>query len=99
MLSPSTEQQEDALQKGLGRASQWALNGRLEDKPLMEACLRDQRFDRQIDPARADWLWRMVQAIDATSRFRTPILHALYELSDEGSTVQLCGLARCYART
>jgi hypothetical protein len=94
--SPSPEQQRDALQKGLGRAMQWALAARLNDEQLLEACLQDQRFDSQIDDPRGDWLWKMVRAVSATERFRVPILHALYELSDERSADQLCELARYY---
>lgn len=97
--SPSPDQQRDALQKGLGRALQWAFSGRLEDEPLLAACLRDQRFDVQVEPSRTDWLWRMVRAAGATERFRVRVLHALYELSDDRSAHQLCELARCYAET
>jgi hypothetical protein len=94
---PSPDQQRDALQKGLGRAWQWALSGRLGDEPLLEACLRDQRFDRQVEEARGDWLGRMIQLVGARERFRVPILHALYDLADDRSADQLCQLARCYA--
>jgi hypothetical protein len=94
--SPSREQQRDALRKGLGRAVQWALTGRLNDEPLLEACLQDQRFDTQVEGMRGDRLWTMVQAVGAADRFRVPILHALYELSDERSADQLCELARSY---
>jgi hypothetical protein len=97
--SPSLEPQRDALQKGLGRALQWALNGQLQEEPLLEACLRDQRFDVLVDDPRRDWLWRIIQAVGAKDRFRVPILHALYDLSDQSSANQLCGLARCYAET
>jgi hypothetical protein len=76
---------------------QWAMHGRLDDEPLLEACLSDQRFDVQCEDSRADWLWQIVQTVGATQRFRVPILHALYELSDERSADQLCELARCYA--
>ena len=94
--SPSLEQQRDALQKGLGRAVQWATTGRLKDEPLLEACLQDRRHDSQIDAPRGDWLWELVRAVGAADRFRVPILHALYELADERSADQLCELARCY---
>ncbi|HBI43364.1 MAG TPA: hypothetical protein DDY78_10990 [Planctomycetales bacterium] len=97
--SPSLEQQRDALQKGLGRAMQWALVGQLNDEPLLEACLQDQRHDSQLEACRGDWLWEIVRTVGATDRFRVPILHALYELSDDGSADQLCGLARCYGAT
>ena len=50
--SPTLDQQRDALQKGLGRAMQWAVNGRLDDELLLEACLRDQRFDWQAEDSR-----------------------------------------------
>ena len=69
---PSFEQQQDALQKGLGRAMQWAMTGQLGDDPLLAACLRDQRFDTQVEGSRGDWLWRMIRAIGATERFRVP---------------------------
>ncbi len=95
---PSLDQQRDALQKGLGRAVQWANSGHLDDEPLIEACLQDRRFDRQIEPTRGDWLWQMVQAVGATERFRTPLLYALYELSEDCNAKQLCELARCYAK-
>jgi hypothetical protein len=95
--SPSPDQQRDALQKGLGRAVQWALSGRLDDEPLLKACVQDQRFDIQVEDSRGDWLWGIVRAVGATDRFRVPILHALYELSDDRSAQQLCELARCYA--
>ena len=39
----------------------------------------------------------MVRAVDAVDRFRVPILHALYDLSDGRSANQLCELARRYA--
>jgi hypothetical protein len=97
--SPSPEQQRDALQEGLGRALKWALNGRLGNEPLLAACLRDQRFDTQVEESRGEWLWRMIQAVGATERFRVPILHAFYDLSDERSANQLCELARHYAAT
>lgn len=95
---PPLEQQRDALKKGLGRVLHWALSGRLEDEPLLEACLRDQRFDAQLMSSRGNWLWQMVQGVGATERFRVPVLHALYELSNNGSAEQLCELAFQYAK-
>ena len=95
--SPSLELQRDALRKGLGRAMQWATTRQLDDDPLLEACLIDKRYDRQIEDSRGDRLWRMIQAVGAADRFRVPILHALYALSDEESANQLCELARCYS--
>ncbi len=97
--SPSLDQQRDALQKGLGRAWQWALSGCLDDAALLEACLRDQRFDGQVEGIRGGWLWQMIEAVGAKERFRVPILHALYDLADAGSVTQLCHLARRYAET
>ena len=69
---------------------------RLDDEPLLVACLKDQRYDTQIEESRAEWLWEMVCAVDAVDRFRVPILHALYELSDERGAHQLCELAKHY---
>jgi hypothetical protein len=95
--SPALDQQRDALQKGLGRAWQWAMNGRLDDEPLLEACLQDRRFDTQVERLRGGWLWQLLWAAGAVDRFRVPILHALYDLSDGRSADQLCQLARRYA--
>ena len=97
--SPSVDQQRGALQKGLGRAMQWAMSRRLDDDPLLAACLRDQRYDTQLEETRVEWLWQMVRAVDAVDRFRVPILHALYDLADARSGNQLCELARRYAET
>ena len=95
--SPSLDQQRDALRKGLGRAMQWAIGRSLDDEPLLAACLEDQRHDMQVEGSRGDWLWGMISAVDAAGRFRVSILHALYELADEGDASQLCELARFYA--
>lgn len=97
--APSLKQQRDALRKGLGRAVQWALSGRLSEKPLLDACLRDQRFEVHTNDMRGDWLWRMIRAVGATKRFRRPILHAIRDLSHEDSAYQLCELARHYAES
>jgi hypothetical protein len=97
LASPSLAQQADALQKGLGRALQWAITRRLDDEPLLAACLKDQRYDAQLEETRGEWLWKLIRAVDAVDRFRVPILHALYDLSDERSAYQLCELARHYA--
>jgi hypothetical protein len=96
---PSLDEQRDALRKGLGRAMQWALGGQLADEPLLEACLQDQRFDRETADPRGEWLWQMIQVIGAADRFREPILQALHQLSDEDSAHQLCQLARHFAQT
>ena len=95
--SPTLDQQRDALKKGLGRAMQWAQSGRLDGDALLEACLRDFRYDTQIDDSRGDWLWRLIQTTGNADRLRVPILHALYQLSDERSAEQICELARYYA--
>ncbi len=97
--SPSIAQQQDALQKGLGRAHQWAIDGKLEDGPLLEACLQDLRYDSQIDGPRAHWLWTMVRASGAADRFRAPILQAFNGMPDERDLHQLCAIAAHYALT
>jgi len=96
--TPTTEQQRDALQKGLGRAKQWARAGKLADESLLEACLEDQRHDTQLEETRAEWLWGMVQEAGAAERFRAPILHAVQRLDDERSACQLVQLAFYYAK-
>jgi hypothetical protein len=41
----------------------------------------------------------MIRAVNAVDCFRVPILHALYELSDDRSANQLCELARFFAES
>lgn len=96
--SPSLAEERDALQKGLGRAVQWAKTGCLADQPLLDACLTDQRYDMQVEESRTEWLWRMIEMLNAKDRFRVSILHALYELAEERSAYQLCELAYHYAQ-
>jgi len=96
--SPSLDEQRDALQKGLGRAWQWATAGRLADEPLLEACLEDMRYDTQCEGSRGNWLWDLMQVIEAKDRFRAPLFKALQELADERSADQLCQLAGHYTK-
>jgi hypothetical protein len=97
-VSPTRNQQIDALRKGLGRAMDWALSGRLEDEILLTACRENQVFDTECEDPRGQWLWRLIEAVGATVRFREPILNALDGLSDENNAIQLCELAKMYAK-
>ena len=76
---------------------QWALAGKLQDTPLLGACLHDQRHDMQVEDSRAGWLWQLIQAVNGVDRFRCPILDALTKLPDSRSAYQLCELAYFYA--
>ncbi|MCA9092111.1 MAG: hypothetical protein KDA68_01385, partial [Planctomycetaceae bacterium] len=95
--SPSLKEQADALRKGLGRAMQWGLAGKLEDGTLLQACLHDHRHDMQIEDSRGTWLWKIVQAVRGEQRFREPLLEEFKRLPDERSAYQLCELASFYA--
>jgi hypothetical protein len=97
-VSPTISQQSDALRKGLGRAMNWALSGRLKDELLLTACRENQVFDTQCEDPRGQWLWRITEAVGAIGRFREPILNALDDLSDERNAIQLCELAKLYAK-
>ena len=99
VAAPSLKQQRDALRKGLGRAMQWASTGHLDDTFLLDACVRDQRFDMDVEESRGDWLWRIVQAVNAKARFREPILATLRKLSEGHDASQLCELAFHYAKS
>lgn len=96
--TPTTEQQIDALQKGLGRASHWAKSGLLFDEPLLDACLYDKRYDAQIDASRGDWLFALMLAQSVLQKFRGAILERFRRLRDEADAIQLCELAACYAQ-
>ena len=95
--TPSLDEQRDALQKGIGRALQWAMAGCLEDAPLLEACLHDLRFDCQCEENRGAWLWQIIQAVNAEDRFRSILLEALQTVSDVGTGCQLCTIGVGYA--
>jgi hypothetical protein len=58
-INPTLDQQSDGLKKGLGRALKWATRGVLSTGALLEACLHDQRFDRQDEDNRGEWLWKI----------------------------------------
>lgn len=96
--SPSLEHQQDSLRKGLGRAMQWASSGKLAEEPLLEACLHDLRFDRQVESYRASWLWKIITNANVVQLFRDPLLSALYRLQSEVDAGQLCELAYYYAQ-
>jgi hypothetical protein len=95
---PETDQWQDALQKGLGRALRWAANGRWTEKPiLLDACLTDLRYDRQCEDARGPWLWQIMEAMGAIEDFREPILESLGRISNGLAAQQLCQFCVFYA--
>lgn len=94
---PTLDEQRDALQKGLGRAMQWARAGRLSKDVLLEACLHEQRIDVQCEENRGEWLWNVVQTAGAVEHFREPILKAFRSLSNERDAYQMCVLVSQYA--
>jgi hypothetical protein len=96
VASPSLDRQRDALHKGLGRAMIWATTGCLNETILLDACLHDWRFDRSVEEYRGDWLWQLIQAIDAEDRFRPTIFKALSDLAEDDAA-QLCQLSFHYA--
>ncbi len=98
---PTLEQQRDALRKGLGRARLWAERGCLDQDVLLEACLRDLRYDRQCEGCRGEWLWGLLTAAGAIDKFKLPLLQALRSLSPENDQAanQLCELALHYAKS
>lgn len=96
---PDGEKCRDALQKGLGRAVLWAQDGRWKDRDiLLQACLHDQRYDRQCEESRGKWLWGIMEATGTTDAFREPILAAAGSIEDDVAAVQLCEFCVEYAR-
>lgn len=75
----------------------WAKAGVLNDEPLLNACLHDERHDRECEGPRAKWLWELIDATGAKFRFRAALLNELRQLPDESSAFQLCDLALLYA--
>ncbi len=98
--TPTREEQQDALKKGLGRVFPWAISGRLDDDLLLAACLNDYRHDRQAEFCRspARWVWEILERAAVKERFREPILRALLDLPDDHNAYHICTLAYHYAR-
>jgi hypothetical protein len=97
VTSPSLDRQRDALQKGLGRAIQWAMAGQLDEALLLDACLHDLRYDGQCEESRGTWLWQIIQVLHAEARFRSAILAAMQSFTEVRTAQQLCELAFHYA--
>lgn len=95
---PESSLQDEALCKGLGRAMLWAERGRLTDESLLiEACLHDRRYDSQLDDARGEWLWQIVESSGAKEKLREPLLDSLRVGLAEEDAKQVCQLALRYA--
>src|SRR5208283_1959056 len=75
----------------------WTLSGRLQEDLLLKACWHNQVVYTQCEGPRGEWLWRLIESLNGTARFRGPILNALNQLSDERNAIQLCDLAKIYA--
>ncbi len=95
--NPAPDDQRDALQKGLGRAWQWADSGQLAADLLFDACLNDWRHDRQCEDNRGPWLWELMNSLGCVDQFRLPILGKLSQVEEEGIAAQLCDLIYRYA--
>lgn len=95
---PTPDQQRDALQKGLGRAMSWAETGLLDGDLLLTACLHDQRYDRQCENNRGEWLWKLLSLTGKVTNFHDSVLNALRTVSEEHDAYQLCELAFHFAQ-
>ncbi len=78
---------------------QWATVGVLAAEPLLDACLHDQRFDRQFEDNRGEWLWKLISLTGSALQFRDPLFNALRTVNDERDAYQLCDLALHFARS
>lgn len=95
--SPTFAEQSDALAKGLGRAMQWAMAGKLDDAALHHACTHDLRFDRQCEDSRTPWNWTLLEAAGAVERLRDPILSSAIAVVDERDVGSFSEIAYEYA--
>ena len=85
----------DALKKGLGRVYLWSQAGKVDADLLVQACLQDYRFDRQVDDPRGPWLWQLLVAAGRVERVKEPILAAVEDIENSDAGYQLCQLSRC----
>jgi hypothetical protein len=82
-----------ALKKGQGRAFQHIAQygiGDFEDL-VLDACLHNQNYDSQVDPARAPWLFSIIKAAPNYDMYRDAIFSDL-ETSDSWDLIQECHL-------
>ena len=96
--APTHEEQRDALQKGLGRAVQWARAGVLDGGLLREACLDDLRYDKQCEDTRGEWLWKLIVLSDRKDELRDPVLSALRTVSEAANAYQFADLGYHFAK-
>jgi hypothetical protein len=84
-----------ALRKGQGRAKLHVIRFGLEDVKdlVLEACLRNQVYDQQLESGRGDWLFSMFRDSSHFPEFRNAILKALETETDSRNYFQLCHLA------
>jgi hypothetical protein len=94
---PSLMSFEDALHKGFGRTYIWTKAGHANTTQLIDACLNDYRFDRQVEDARGDWLWRIAKASSNYDTIRNCVMDALDNVSNSDAESQLCQLAAHFA--
>jgi hypothetical protein len=71
----------------------------LAAEPLLDACQHDQRFDRQCEDNRGEWLWKLISVTGSQFRFRDPLLNSLRTVDDVQDAYQLCDLALHFARS
>ncbi len=85
-----------ALQKGLGRAflhaSRFGLDGVAD--LVLEACLRNQGYDPQVESSKSPWLFAMFGTSPEYSEFKKKILGALKVEKESWKLLQLFELAR-----
>ena len=95
---PSLLSFDEALRKGFGRAFLWTKSGYADAQQLIAACLNDYRFDRQVEDARGNWLWRIAKASSVYDTIKSSILEVLDDISHSDAECQLCQLAAHFAK-
>lgn len=96
-ISPTPEEQRDALQKGLGRAMLWARDGKLSLESLKDAVREDLRYDRHCEPARGDWLWKLMTEMNCQEGLKDFVFDLLTAAPAEYFSSQLFQLGYHYA--
>ncbi len=97
MNTPTDAEVTDALKKGLGRAYVWSMAAKVPPDCLLQACLSDYRFDRQVEEVRGSWLWQLIVAAALVDQFKDAIHEALEAIEESDAEAQLCQLARYFA--
>lgn len=77
---------------------EWARAGRLDEEALLDACLHDQRYDRQCEEDRTSWMLELDETARQSERLRSKLIESFERLESEDESCYLCEIASAFAK-